>query len=324
MGTQTEIIPIFFSIDDGYAPFLSVALNSIIKNASKSYDYKLIVLYKELSEQNRRKIARLAADNFEIQFVPMEDRLDGITDRTSIRLRCDYFTFTIFFRLFIPAMFPEYDKGIYLDSDVVVPGDISELFHTELGDNFIGAVADHSVVDIPPLAKYIERAVGIEKHHYINSGVLLMNLKHLREARLDQRFFELLNTYHFECIAPDQDYLNALCSGKIVYLPPCWDAMPLAIPVDDSEPVKEPKLIHYNLFSKPWCYDHIQYASYFWHYVQDSGYLEEIFEYKANYGPEKQRADQQSLELLLSSGERLAETTENFRTVFESGKERRL
>lgn len=324
MDTQKEIIPVFFSIDDGYAPFLSVALNSIIKNASKSYDYKLIVLYKELSEQNRRKIARLAADNFEIQFVPMEDRLDAITDRTSIRLRCDYFTFTIFFRLFIPAMFPEYDKGIYLDSDVVVPGDISELFHTELGDNFIGAVADHSVVDIPPLAKYIERAVGIEKHHYINSGVLLMNLKLLREARLDQRFFELLNAYHFECIAPDQDYLNALCSGKITYLPPCWDAMPLAIPVDDAAPVKEPKLIHYNLFSKPWCYDHIQYAAYFWHYVQDSGYLEEIFEYKANYGPEKQRADQQSLELLLSSGERLAETAENFRTVFESGKERRL
>ncbi|MEA5047010.1 MAG: glycosyltransferase family 8 protein [Eubacteriales bacterium] len=324
MNTQTEIIPIFFSIDDGYAPFLSVALNSMIQNASKRYHYKAIVLYKDLSIRNHRKIARLATDNFEIQFVSMENRLDGITDRTSIRLRCDYFTFTIFFRLFIPVMFPEYDKGIYLDSDVVVPGDISELYHTELGDNFLGAVADHSVVDIPPLANYIERAVGIEKHHYINSGVLLMNLKELREARLDQRFFELLNKYHFECIAPDQDYLNALCSGRIAYLPPCWDAMPRAIPAEGAKPVNEPKLIHYNLFSKPWCYDSIQYESYFWQYAQDSGYLEEILDYKTNYGPEKQKSDQQSLELLLSSGERLANSAENFRTIFESGKERRL
>ena len=49
MNTVNEI-PIFFSIDDGYAPFLSVALNSAIKNSDKCRNYKAIILYEELSE----------------------------------------------------------------------------------------------------------------------------------------------------------------------------------------------------------------------------------------------------------------------------------
>ena len=43
-----------------------------------------------------------------------------ITDRIENRLRSDYFTMTIYFRIFIPDMYPEYDKAIYIDSDIVV------------------------------------------------------------------------------------------------------------------------------------------------------------------------------------------------------------
>ena len=64
----------------------------------------------------------------------MKDGMELITDRVENRLRCDYFTLTIYFRLFIPDLFPEYDKGLYIDSDVVVPGDISELYNHDLKD----------------------------------------------------------------------------------------------------------------------------------------------------------------------------------------------
>jgi len=320
MKTQIESIPVFFSIDDNYAPFLSVALSSIVRNSSKTYAYKVIVLYMKLSERNRRMLASLAAENLEIQFISMENRLDGITDCMSNRLRADYFTLTIYFRLFIPVMFPEYDKAIYLDSDIVVPGDISELYRTELGDNLLAAAADHSVVDVPQLAKYIEDGVGIDKHHYINSGVLLMNLKRMREAQLEQRFLELMNTYHFDCIAPDQDYLNVMCSGKILYLPASWDAMP----TQGTEPIKNPKLIHYNLFAKPWCYDHVQYEEYFWEYAKKSGYFSEILSFKAKYSEENRKSDHEHLELMLARGEAIADAEMNFRIVFNEGKEKRL
>lgn len=320
MNKKNETIPIFFSIDDSYAPFLSVALASIIQNASKEYNYRATVLYKDLNEQNRQRLGALATDNFEVQFVPMENRLDHISDRIGNRLRADYFTLTIFFRLFIPAMFPEYDKAIYLDSDIVVPGDISDLYLTELGGNLIAAAADHSVVDVPPFANYIENAVGIDKYHYINSGVLLMNLKRLREVQLERHFMELMNKYHFDCIAPDQDYLNALCRGKIVFLPPYWDAMP----TQGKEPMEEPKLVHYNLFEKPWCYENVQYESYFWKYARDAGYIAEIMDVKTRYGEKERQSDREHLELMLARSEEIVAEEVTFRTVFDSGKEERL
>ncbi|MBQ7999797.1 MAG: glycosyltransferase family 8 protein [Ruminococcus sp.] len=317
---MSNIIPVFFTIDDGYAPFLSVALDSAIKNSSKENKYKAIILHEDLSQDNITKLQSLATDHFQVEFVQMKEGLESITDRMSNRLRCDYFTLTIYFRLFIPAMFPQYDKGIYIDSDVVVTGDLAELFATDLGDNYIGACADKSVVDVPPLAQYMEEAVGVDRHSYINSGVLLMNLKMLREAELDVHFLSLLNTYHFDCIAPDQDYLNAMCSGKIHYLSEAWDAMP----TEDKPEVEDVKIIHYNLFSKPWCYDNIQYGDVFWQYAQDSVYYDEIKAYKENYSDEQKESDSKCLELLVNRGVEIAASQVTFKKVFESGEKVRL
>ncbi|MBQ2943139.1 MAG: glycosyltransferase family 8 protein [Ruminococcus sp.] len=315
-----NVIPVFFTIDDGYAPFLSVALGSAIKNSSKENNYKAIILHEDLSKENIEKLQSLATDNFTVEFVQMKDGLESITDRMSNRLRCDYFTLTIYFRLFIPAMFPQFDKGIYIDSDVVVKGDLAELFETELGDNYIGACADKSVVDVPPLARYMEEAVGVDRHSYINSGVLLMNLKKLREVELDSHFLSLLNTYHFDCIAPDQDYLNAMCSGKILYLSDAWDAMP----TEDKPEIEDVKIIHYNLFSKPWCYDNIQYGDVFWDYAQDSEYLEDIIAYKESYSDEQKESDSKCLQLLVNRGAQIAASQITFKRVFESGEKVRL
>ena len=134
MINKNEIIPIFFTIDDAYAPYLHVALISLIENASKDRNYKIIVVYQELNEENRNNLAELVKDhpNFEMEFKYMKQSLDMITDRIENRLRSDYFTMTIYFRIFIPDMYPEYDKAIYIDSDIVVPGDISELYDTDM------------------------------------------------------------------------------------------------------------------------------------------------------------------------------------------------
>lgn len=317
---KNEVIPIFFSVDDNYVPYLAVALNSIIDNASAGSNYKAIILHQGISEENKKKIESLAREGFEIEFVAMKDSLDCITDRMSNRLRADYFTLTIYFRLFIPAMFPEYDKGIYLDSDIVVLEDIAKLYNIELGDNLIGASVDYSIQNIPEFAKYTNEGVGVKVSEYINSGILLMNLKKLREVNIDRRFLELLNTYHFDSIAPDQDYLNALCYGKIKYLSGKWDTMP----ADGVPETENPYLIHYNLFAKPWCYDDIQYEKYFWKYAKTSGYLEEIQAYKKSYSDEQKKSDAECIGRMLKRALEISEQKENFKTVFESGKEMRL
>ncbi len=308
-------IPIFFTIDDAYAPCLAVALNSMIKNSSKNRNYKAIVLHQGLSEKNTNKLKALATENFEIKITPMKNNFDVLDDRMSNRLRCDYFTLTIYFRLFIASMFTQYDKGIYIDSDVVVTDDIANLYDIEIGDNFIGACNDLSIADVPELVAYTENAVGVKKHEYINSGVLLMNLKKMRECDFEGHFLNLLNTYHFDSIAPDQDYINAICNGKIHYLDESWDTMPN----DAKKPLDKTNLIHYNLFSKPWCYDGIQYGDIFWEYAEDSGYIDEIREFKSDYTDDKKEADSKCLELLVKRSTEIPKYDVTFRKMEKKG-----
>ena len=56
MENNLEVIPIFFAIDDGYMPFLAVALESLIENSSKKYYYSIKILYTNISEENKKKI----------------------------------------------------------------------------------------------------------------------------------------------------------------------------------------------------------------------------------------------------------------------------
>ena len=322
MYKKQELIPIFFTIDDGYAPYLHVALISLIKNASKDRRYKIIVVYQELNEENRNNLAKLVEDypNFEMEFKFMKQSLDMITDRIENRLRSDYFTMTIYFRIFIPDMYPEYDKAIYIDSDIIVPGDISELYDTDMHENLIGVVTDGSVNDVPELQRYMTESLGLKLGDYFNSGMLLMNMKELRNVHLAEHFLYLLNKYHFDCVAPDQDYLNSMCYGKIEYLDSCWDAMP-----NRNKPeIENPKIIHYNLFDKPWCYDDIQYQDYFWEYAKQSVYYDKIKAYKAAY-TDKQKEDDHAhlLDLFRRAGTN-ADTEVTFRKVLESGEKVRL
>ena len=313
-------IPIFFTIDDSYAPFLAVALNSAIKNSDLQRGYKAIVLYQDLGADNISRLQALQTENFKIELMPIRANMEALDDRMSNRLRCDYFTLTIYFRLFIPSMFPQYDKGIYIDSDVVLTDDIAKLFDIDIGENYIGACNDLSIADIPPLVAYTEKAVGVNAKEYINSGVLLMNLKKMRDDDLEGHFLALLNKYHFDSIAPDQDYLNAMCNGKIYYLEEKWDTMP-----NDAKPMlTETSLIHYNLFSKPWCYDGIQYEEQFWNYAQDCGFIDEIREFKASYTEDKKKADSECLELLVRRGIEIPENDITFKKMNEKGVRIRL
>ena len=313
-------IPIFFTIDDSYAPFLAVALNSAIKNSDLQRGYKAIVLYQDLGADNISRLQALQTENFKIELMPIRANMEALDDRMSNRLRCDYFTLTIYFRLFIPSMFPQYDKGIYIDSDVVLTDDIAKLFDIDIGENYIGACNDLSIADIPPLVAYTEKAVGVNAKEYINSGVLLMNLKKMRDDDLEGHFLALLNKYHFDSIAPDQDYLNAMCNGKIYYLEEKWDTMP-----NDAKPMlTETSLIHYNLFSKPWCYDGIQYEEQFWNYARDCGFIDEIREFKASYTEDKKKADSECLELLVRRGMEIPERDITFKKMNEKGVRIRL
>ena len=313
-------IPIFYAIDDGYAKFVAVSIKSLIMNANNNYNYEINVIYENLSEENAKKLKSLETDNIKIILTEMSINLSMITDKLGNRLREYTFTLTIFFRLFIPCMFPKYDKCIYLDADTVIPGDISRLYNEDLNDNYLGCIVDKSTIDNEILASYFEQVVGIPRDKYINSGVLLMNSKKLRDLKFDEKFLDLYTEYGFDVVAPDQDYINSMCYGHIKYLSDIYDAMPN----QNNKEVENPVIIHYNLFLKPWQYEDVQYYDYFWKYAKFTPFYDEILEIKNSYTDEDRKKDSEWMNLMVSRAESLVGTQNTLKNVFESGKEMRL
>ena len=319
-----QMIPIFFSVNDAYAPFLAVAINSIRDNASPAYTYRIHILSDDLSPENKARLEAFSREGFELAFYPLSDKLAALCgERRMGAHRFQAFaSLTIYFRLFIPVLFPQYDKAIYLDSDIVVPGDIAKLWKEPLGDRLVGACADYSIQHIAPFMRYIDRYVGVDHRNYVNSGVLLLNMRRLREVDMAGRFLRWMHRYGFETVAPDQDYLNALCWNAIHYLDPVWDAMPS----DRIRSLENPQIIHFNLDSKPWLNESVPYDDVFWHYAATSGYYEEIRARRQAFlqHPEAVQQYRQAIDSLVHMAADLVQAPVSFRSVISQGRELRL
>ena len=284
MENNLEVIPIFFAVDDGYIPFLAVTLESLIDNSSRDYYYSIKVLHTNVSEENRKKISKYQRYNVNIEFVDLNYYIEKVRDKLYTR---DYYTKTTYFRLFIPDLYPQFSRALYLDSDITILGDIAELYHTDIGSNLVAGVPDGAVQTVDVFKEYVEKVVGvIDYNNYFNAGILVMNLSELRKFKFQEKFLYLLENIKF-VVAQDQDYLNRLCKGRVKLVENVWNAMPMKeLGIDESRL----KLIHYNLNYKPWHYDDILYQDYFWKYAKRTEFYNDIMEMRLNYS-ESQKFD---------------------------------
>ncbi len=292
-------IPVFFAVDDGYIPFLAVSMQSLIDNSSKENKYAIKVLYTNVSEENMLKIKKYEKENISIEFVNLNNQLKEVQGKLYTR---NYFSNTTYFRLFIPELYPEYDRVIYLDSDTAILADVAELYNEDIGDNLVAAVPDGVVQTIPIFQEYVEKVVGvIDYNNYFNAGILLMNLKELREYKFQEKFLYLLEKIKFE-VAQDQDYLNRLCKGRVKILDFAWNRMPIM-----GESDKEIKIIHYNLGAKPWYFDDVPYQEYFWKYAEKTEFYDKIREFRKNYKEEDKEKDDASSAKLIALAQKEAD-----------------
>lgn len=312
-ATKNEI-PIFFSINDQYAPYLSVAILSIVDHASADNHYQIIVLEQDLSEENKRILSQLGTDNVTITFTKIKDEdLQKRMAGEHTKLKGDYFTLTIYYRLFIAEMFPQFDKALYLDADIVCNTDIADLYNIDLRGNFLAAAHDTFAADYPQTTTYAEKVIGIPIDRYFNSGVLVLDLKQLRDHNFTDHFLDLLNKYHFDIMAPDQDYLNVICRNYVLHLPQKWNTMPTI----HGKRVTDPQIVHYALFGKPWHYDHVANEKYFWHYAQQSPYIKDIDLAKANFTAKDAESDHQNVRYLQRKALSLVDNPITFKRIQE-------
>lgn len=310
MENNLKVIPIFFAVDDGYIPYLAVALESLIENASTEYCYSIKVLYTNIEEENKKKIIKYERENVKIEFVDLNYYIEEVKDKLHTR---DYYTKSTYFRLFIPNLYPQYDKAIYIDSDIVVLGDISELYNKEIGNNLVAAAPDDVIQTIETFQEYAERVVGVSDYrHYFNAGVLLMNLDEMRKFDFQTKFLYLLETIKFS-VAQDQDYLNRLCKGRTKIIEKDWDRMPVTKDEINEENLK---IIHYNLTDKPWHYDNVKFSEYFWKYAEKTEFIDVIRNEKDTYSDEEKFKDMEQFKTLKALAQKEVECVGDDRIKF--------
>ena len=186
MKTTIKEIPIFFASDDNYVPLLATAIKSLLTNASKEYTYKIYVLTTNMSQDKREKIAEMATSNSTIEFIALAKELDKV--KHLFRLR-DYYSKETYYRFFIPDLFPKYKKVIYLDCDLIILGDISDLYYTNISNYLVAAAHEQTFSQFPPFDRYPEEVLGVKLKNAFNAGMLLINAKMFRAYNIQQRFF---------------------------------------------------------------------------------------------------------------------------------------
>lgn len=289
-----KAIPIFFAVDDEYVPFLAVALQSLIENSSNENNYLIKILYTNITKESQEQICKYEKENVDIEFVDLNYYIEKVKDKLYTR---DYYTKTTYFRLFIPDIYPQYNKALYLDSDIVILKDVADLYNIDMGTNLVAGVPDGAVQTTPIFQEYVEKVVGVaDYNNYFNAGILLMNLDELRKFKFQEKFLYLLETVKFS-VAQDQDYLNRLCKGRVTLVEKEWNAMPMP---ELNIKEEDLKLIHYNLSAKPWHFDNILYEKYFWEYAQKTEFFEKIQSIKNTYTEEERFRDMKTGKNLLN------------------------
>ena len=302
---KEQFIPIFYACDDAFVKFTIVSMHSLIKNASKDYHYILHILHTEISDEMKDIVNRFASDNFEIRFIDVTNYLQSISEKLPLR---DYYSKTTYYRLFIAEMFPQYSKALYLDSDTVILGDVSELYQTDIGDAYLGACHEQAMVQSREFGTYVEKVVGVSRYNFFNAGLMLINCDRFRIHFVLDKFIDYLHYYNF-VVTQDEDYLNLICKDHVYWLDQRWNTETFG---NVPYPVEQAEMIHYIMTNKPWHYEDCRFGDIFWEYARETEVYEELRLIQSTYSDEEKARDAASSEKLTQTAIEETHREDNF------------
>lgn len=270
-----KVIPIFFSFDNNFVIPAAVAFNSMLKRAKKDIFYKMYVLHNDISEKNQNILQNIVAknNNAQLEFKNTKGFLENewktcnfIDHRKSKGFTKGQFTKETVYRCFGATFFPEYDRIIYSDVDVVFMDDISELADIEFGDNYIAAVK--GINNYNEEAKELDHLPGDPdkyKDTYFAGGIWVLNLDLIRKNNLEQRMLDIICDKTIYKKWNDQDVMNLTVQDKVKHISLRYISYPFLRGLIDTNPdfktpytkeeliesVEKPKITHY-AGPKPW------------------------------------------------------------------------
>lgn len=289
---KEKCVPVVFACSDFFVPYASVSLKSMIDNTTENWNYDIIFLHTGISKRNQQLMQFMlrGKNNLSLRFV----NIQSIVANNKL-IANNHVSVETFYRLSAHKVLKNYDKIVYLDSDIVVLNDVAELFNINIGKNLIAATvdADHAgeyAGAIPNVKEYSDKVLKLkDPYRYFQAGVMVFNIAQLNKTFPKDEIMDWAEKREYMYV--DQDVLNMLCEGKIHYVKMNWNVMtdcngfrlgtiikraPKPIYDEYMEARKDPYIIHYAGNEKPWNSPLSDYSEYFWDYARKTPYYEAI------------------------------------------------
>ena len=274
-------IHIAINIDKKYFYPCLVFLTSLLDNQNPDSYYVIHILKgKNINVKHYRKISKL-----------IKNKEKNINHNKVIFYDIGQeFKKTNYYRIALPSLLPNIDKIIYIDTDVINFKDLSEMYSIELEDNvfFMG------ILDNNKLLTKLKDIKNLKK--YINTGILIMNLKSLRKYGIEEKLRKYVSKHYSNNL--EQIAINAICYNNfgilsIKYATFSFNSFKKLVAFNKKQYKKyrypkyellkafhEPTLLHFIGSVKPW---HKNYKNtnqkYWWYYAKKSGFYKKILKY---------------------------------------------
>ena len=267
-----NIIPIAMALDDAFIYPTIVAITSIMENSNPNNKYDFYIMHpKEFKQINKLKLKTLEKKyNYtcSINFINMGNQYENLTVK-----RNEILSTPTYYRLSLSDLLPQIDKIIWLDGDTLTLIDIKEMYEIDM-DNYY--YKGYRVWSRKSLDKFID--------NHICAGVLLINLKELRENNITNKFTEFIKANSSELKYHDETVINYICNEKNGILPPKYGMIIRykfkegKYPKEDKfDALRNPGIIH--LMDKPWTDPYalkLYGACTWWEYAKKTDYYDEI------------------------------------------------
>lgn len=255
---------ILVTLNDNYIKPLYLMLESLF--AHEKEPMNIYLFYSDVSRENRKRLRRYIEARGS-RFFPVRVADDVFGNAPVFR----YFTKEMYYRILCGRLMPETEERVlYLDPDILIRGRISPLYEMDFSGKQIIGIEDYAVNHMLTEKK---EAIGLGREDtYINSGVLLFDLKKMRERFVPEDFIRRLEQYRDVLSYPDQDMINLYFKGDIKLAERIYNyntgygspkkMLLYLLGLEREE--KEPVIVHYMGGSKPWHVDY--YGKYFFEY----------------------------------------------------------
>jgi lipopolysaccharide biosynthesis glycosyltransferase len=232
--------------DENYIKHVPVVLNSIHKN-NRNHTIDVYLLVRKCSKSSILNIEAYQSSLKNIKVITID-----VTNKNAIKnykTPLKHVSVATMDRLFIPSILSDLDRVLYLDVDLVVLKDLSQIYNIDAGGYGIAGKSSYNSSLIRTWCSRYNNQSSLNYNYNknCNAGVLVMDLKTMRERAFQQFTVDMAEKYGVN----DQIAINFYCRGEYAELPGEFNVY-ANNKLDISKYHANPGIVHYCSSKKPW------------------------------------------------------------------------